>query len=130
MSTETAATNERSALAAVTRGVIRIHAEYFGKGPTRARSERFGSDGLICIIRETLTPVEMTLIDRGQGPQVLSLRRSFQDAMAPEFRAMVEGAVGREVEVFFSQVNLEPDVSAEVFLLKPVPWASSADEEA
>lgn len=114
-----AATHARSPLAAVTRGMVRIHAEYFGKGPVRARTDRFGDDGVICVLRETLTPVETTLIERGETEQVVALRRSFQKAMAPEFRAVVEQALGRPVVAFLSQVSLEPDLACEIFFLGP-----------
>jgi uncharacterized protein YbcI len=119
-STQVSAVGERSPLAAVTRGVVRLHAEYFGKGPTRARTDRIGEDGLICVLRDTLTPVELTLIERGRGEQVLALRRSFQDAMAPEFRSVVEAAVGRRVVAFMSQAHLQPDIATEIFFLEPL----------
>lgn len=112
-----ATTGARSPLAAVTRGIVKIHAEYFGKGPTRARTDRFGEDGVICVLRETLTSVELTLIERGQADQVSALRRSFQDAMAPEFRGVVAEAMGREVVAFMSQVHLVPDIATEIFFL-------------
>lgn len=111
---------EPSALAVVTRGIVHLHAEYFGKGPTRARTERLGTDGVICVMRDTLTPVERTLVERGRAAQVHALRRSFQDAMEPEFRRIVEEAFLRPVAAFLSQVSLEPDVSVEVFFLSEV----------
>ena len=109
---------ERGPLTTITRGIVRLHAEYFGKGPTRARTERIGGDFVICILRDTLTPVERTLVDRGQADQVISLRRSFQDVMAPEFPSVVENSVGRRVLAFLSQVHLEPDIAVEMFFLE------------
>lgn len=114
---EDTAPQARSALASVTRGIVRIHAEFFGKGPTRARTDRFGDDGLICVLRDTLTSVELTLIDRGRAEQVVALRRSFQDVMEPEMREVVERALGRRVVAFLSQVHLEPDLATEIFFL-------------
>ncbi len=115
------ATGERTPISAVTRGIVRLHAEYFGKGPTQARTERLGADGVVCVLRDTLTPVERTLIERGQGPQVHALRRSFQDVMEPEFRRVVEEALLRPVVAFMSQVHLDPDISVEIFFLGPSP---------
>lgn len=114
-----AGTQARSPLATVTRGIVRIHAEYFGKGPVRARTDRFGDDGVICVLRETLTSVETTLINRGEAEQVTALRRSFQRAMEPEFRRVIEDALGRRVIAFMSQVSLEPDLACEIFFLGP-----------
>lgn len=109
----------RSPLAAVTRGIVWIHAEYFGKGPTRARTDRFGDDGVICVLRDSLTPVETTLIDRGRGDQVLALRHAFQQVMEPEMRQVVEEALRRPVVAFLSQVSLDPDIATEIFFLGP-----------
>jgi uncharacterized protein YbcI len=119
-SPETTRVGERSPLAAVTRGIVQIHSQYFGKGPTKARTDRIGDDGLVCVLRDTLTSVELTLIERGQGEQVLALRRAFQGAMAEEFIGVVEAATGRRVVAFLSQAHLDPDIATELFFLEPV----------
>ena len=127
-SPETPRVGERSPFAAVTRGIVQIHSQYFGKGPTHARTDRIGDDGLVCVLRDTLTSVELTLIERGQGQQVLSLRRAFQDAMAEEFKRAVEDATGRKVLAFLSQAHLDPDLAAELFFLEPqVPLGRDED---
>ena len=119
---------ERSPLAAVTRGIVQLHAQYFGKGPTRARTDWIGDDGLVCVLRDTLTSVELTLIDRGQGEQVLALRRAFQGAMAEEFKGVVEQATGRKVVAFLSQAHLDPDIATELFFLEAqVPLGRDQD---
>jgi uncharacterized protein YbcI len=69
------------------------------------------------VLVDGFTRAEVTLIERGKAEQVLALRRSFQDAMAPEFRGVVEEAVGRPVVAFMSQVNIDPDLSTEIFFL-------------
>ena len=109
---------EPSLVASITRGIVRLHTEYFGKGPRRARTEWIGTEGVACTMRDTLTQVELTLIDRGHAEQVMALRRSFQDAMAPEFISVVEQATGRKVEAFMSQSHLVPDISTEIFYLE------------
>jgi uncharacterized protein YbcI len=111
---------ERSPLAAVTRGIVQPHSQYFGKGPTRARTDRIGDDGLVCVLRDTLTSVEVTLTDRGRGAEVLTLRRAFQDAMASEFIRVVEEATDRKVLAFLSQAHLDPDIATEFFFLDPL----------
>ncbi len=118
-SDQPAAPFERAAISALTRGVVKVYAEYLGKGPLRARTERNGPDGVMCVLRETLTPVEQTLIERGRSTEVHALRRSFQDVMAPEFCKVVEEALGRPVVAFLSQVHLDPDISVEIFFLGP-----------
>ena len=111
--------SDRGPLTAITRGIVKMHSEYFGKGPTRAKTERVGPDLVICVLRDALTPVEQTLVSRGRGEQVRSLRRSFQDVMEQEFRDVVERSLDRKVVAFMSQVSLDPDIAAELFFLAP-----------
>ena len=113
------------ALAQITRGVVHLHAEHFGRGPTRARSDFIGGDGVICVLRDTLTAVELTLVERGRSGEVRALRRAFQDAMAPEFRALVEEAVGRRVVAFLSEMSLAPDIAVDLFFLEPATPGTS-----
>jgi len=105
-------------LAAITREIVRLHAAHYGKGPTKARSYLNG-DAVFCLMQDTLTAAERTLVERGKGEAVHAMRRAFQDAMAAEFSAVVEAQTGRRVRAFMSQVSLEPDVDVEVFVLEP-----------
>jgi uncharacterized protein YbcI len=111
-------------LATVTREIVKLHAAHYGKGPTKARSYLNG-DALFCLMQDTLTPAERTLVERGKGEAVHTMRRAFQDAMAGEFTALVEGVTGRRVRAFMSQVHLEPDVDVEIFVLEPAAETAS-----
>jgi uncharacterized protein YbcI len=104
-------------LAAITREIVRLHAAHYGKGPTKARSYLNG-DALFCLMQDTLTAAERTLVERGQGEAVHAMRRAFQDAMADEFSALVERQSGRRVRAFLSQTSLDPDVDVEIFVLE------------
>jgi uncharacterized protein YbcI len=116
---ELGAARERGPLSKITGDLVRLHAEYFGKGPVRARTDFVGTDIVLSVLRDALTPVERTLIARGQGQQVHDLRRSFQSVMEPEFREAIERRTGRVVSAFMSQLTLEPDIAIEVFFLEP-----------
>lgn len=105
------------ALAAVTREIVKLHAAHYGKGPTRARSHLNG-DTLVCVMHDTLTPAERTLVDRGKGEAVHAMRRAYQDAMEGEFTAVVEVHIKRRVRAFLSQTHLDPDVDVEIFVLE------------
>ncbi len=106
-------------LAHVTNGIVRLYAHGYGKGPVRARSHLIGNI-LMCVMFEGLLPAELTLLARGQGKAVHAMRRAWQGAMREDFREIVEGATGRRVEAFLSQVSLEPAVHVEMFMLEPV----------
>lgn len=106
-----------SVVAAISREIVRAHAHYFGRGPTKARTV-FKDDVIVVILEEIFTRAERTLVDSGHFEQVRASRQAFQDEISPLFQQLVEQATGREVRSFLSQVN--PDgIAAEVFVLKP-----------
>jgi uncharacterized protein YbcI len=110
--------SEAAALTTVTRDLVRLHSEYYGKGPTKARSYMV-NDTLISILEGGFTTVEATLIAEGKSDAVHDMRRSFQMAMEERFRAVVEGATGRKVIAYMSQIHTNPDMAVELFVLEP-----------
>lgn len=113
------------ALARVTNEMVHLMATHYGKGPTRAHSSLNG-DVLTCVMRDGLTTVERTLVRHGRSEEVHALRRGFQETMKGSFVAIVEEALDRRVDVFLSQVSLEPEVEVEVFLLEPAGASASS----
>jgi uncharacterized protein YbcI len=109
---------EAGALAGITRDLVRLHHQYYGKGPTKARSYMV-NDTLISILEGGFTTVEATLIDEGKSDAVHNMRRSFQMAMEDRFRAVVEKALGRKVVAYMSQIHTDPDMAVELFVLEP-----------
>ena len=102
--------------ATISREIVRLHAEYYGKGPTKAKT--YISDDLVaCVLEETFTRAEKTLVNHGEREAVQQIRRRFQQRMADDFTGIVEQATGRKVRVFLSETNLDHDVSVETFLL-------------
>ncbi|HEX3263555.1 MAG TPA: Na-translocating system protein MpsC family protein [Solirubrobacterales bacterium] len=106
------------ALDEVTRGLVRLHGEYYGKGPTKARSHML-DDTLISILEGGFTTVETTLIADGKSDAVHHMRSSFQMAMEGRFRAVVEDATSRTVIAYMSQIHTNPDLAVELFVLEP-----------
>jgi uncharacterized protein YbcI len=103
-------------MASVTKELVRLHSEYYGKGPTKARSYVV-SDTVVSILEGGFTTVEATLIAEGNALAVHEVRRSFQAAMEGRFRAVVEGATGRRVIAYMSQTHTDPDLAIELFVL-------------
>jgi uncharacterized protein YbcI len=95
---------------------VRMHSEYYGHGPTKAKVYADG-DLLAILMEETFTPAEKTLIGRGEAEGIQDIRRRFQRVMADQFKSVVEQATGRTVRAFLSETDLENDVAVEVFLL-------------
>jgi uncharacterized protein YbcI len=96
--------------------IVRLQAEYYGKGPTKAKTY-IVDDLVVCVLEESFTRAEKTLVDRGEKEAIQQIRRRFQQQMADEFTSVVEQATGRQVRAFLSETNLEHDVSVETFLL-------------
>jgi uncharacterized protein YbcI len=113
------------ALAQISTELVQLHRRYYGKGPTKAKTHQV-NDAVISILRGGFTTIERTLIDEGRAEPVHTMRRSFQDVMEEQFTAVVEGATGRKVVAYMSQVHENPDVAVEIFLLEPVVEAVSS----
>jgi len=96
--------------------IVRLHSEYYGRGPTKAKAYVDG-DLIAVVLEETFTPAEKTLIARGEAEGIQDIRRRFQRAMEGQFRSVVEQATGRQVRSFLSETDLENDISVELFLL-------------
>jgi uncharacterized protein YbcI len=105
-------------LAEVTNGIVRLFSEYYGRGPTRAKSYLLDDTYLVTVLRDTLTTVERTLAETGNGDQVRSVRLTFQEAMADSFKAVVEEALGRRVVSYHSQLLIDADMGFELFVLE------------
>lgn len=96
--------------------IVRLQAEYYGRGPTRARTY-IVEDVVVVVLEETFTRAERTLMERGERDAIQHIRRRFQQHMAESFISVVEQATGRKVRVFLSDTHVEEDVSVETFLL-------------
>ena len=96
--------------------IVRLQTEYYGRGPTRARTY-IVEDIVVVVLEETFTRAERTLIARGERDAIQHIRRRFQQHMADSFISVVEQATGRKVRTFLSDTHVEEDVSVETFLL-------------
>jgi uncharacterized protein YbcI len=105
-------------LAAVTNGIVRLFREYYGRGPTKAKSYILDDRILVCVLEETMTKVERTLVENGHGDKVREVRLTFQEAMADEFMQTVTETTGRSVIAYHSQLTLDPDIGFEFFVLE------------
>jgi uncharacterized protein YbcI len=107
-----------SILAEISREMVRLYKEQFGRGPTRARSNFAGPDTLICTLEDTFTPAERRLAEMGEDQRLRDTRLYFQHATEAQFSEVVERILGRKVRAFISGIDTGHDVSAEVFYLE------------
>ena len=111
--------NEHSMLAQISRTMVRLYKEQFGRGPTRARSDWCGRDLLVCTLEESLTPTEKNLRALGEDQRLRDIRMLFQYAAARQFIEPVEAITGRRVRSFISGIDTAEDVAVETFILHP-----------
>jgi uncharacterized protein YbcI len=104
-------------LAEITNGIVRLFSEYYGRGPTRAKSFLLDDAYVVTVLRNTMTTVERTLVEGGHGDQVRSVRLTFQEAMSDSFKGVVEAALGRRVASYHSQLLVDADIGFELFVL-------------
>ena len=107
-------------LAKISTGLVQLHSQFYGKGPTKAKTHMV-NDTVVCILRGGFTTVERTLLETGEVESVYQMRRSFQAAMEDEFRQVVEDATARRVIAYMSSIHVDPDLAVELFVLEPLP---------
>lgn len=105
-------------LTAISDGLVALLKEFYGRGPTRAKSY-YEDDLVVCVLRGGYSRVEQTLLDSGRGQAVIEQRMEFQEVMRDRFVEVIEGATGRSVIGFMSGNQQEPDLMCEVFILGP-----------
>ena len=105
----------------ISRRIVQLYKESYGKGPTRARTY-WHDDVITVVVRGGFTPDERTLREGGRAEAVLEHRVQFHQAMRTRFRQEVEQLTGRTVIGVMSGVQVEePEMAAQVFVLESSP---------
>ena len=108
-----------SLLARLSNEMVRAQKEFFGKGPTQAKSYML-DDLLLIVMRGGLTTAERTMLSFGQHDQVRQFRQLFENEMTERLTSMVEELTGRKVLTYQSQVMFDPDLVVEMFVFDSV----------
>jgi uncharacterized protein YbcI len=111
------ADRQTSVLAEISRAMVRLYKEQFGRGPTKVRTDFAGPDIVVCTLEDSFTPAERKLAEMGEHQRLRDTRLYFQYATADDFRSVIEKALGRKVRAFNSGIDTETDTSIEVFHL-------------
>jgi uncharacterized protein YbcI len=110
--------------AEISRAMVRLYKDRFGRGPTKARTDFAGPDVLLCTLENSLTPAERSLAAMGEHQRLRDTRLFFQHASEDEFCGVVERILGRKVRAFISGIDTGQDTSAELFYLEPQQGAN------
>jgi uncharacterized protein YbcI len=112
-------------LAAVSRTMVVLHKEQFGRGPLRAQSHFAGRDTLVCILEEAMLPAERRLVELGDNTRVRETRVAFHIANEAEFVNAIEQLVRRKVRACSSAIDPVAGIVYEIFTFE----ADSAKED-
>jgi uncharacterized protein YbcI len=114
-------------LEAVSNMVVRVYADHVGRGPTKARAYA-DRDIVVCVMEDTLTKAERTLVDSGRWQAVKQVRDALQEMMRDDLATGIEALTGRRVLAHTGTSTLDPDVTSDLFILDgqgPAPAASA-----
>jgi uncharacterized protein YbcI len=108
-----------SRLREVSKAMVKLYKEQFGRGPETVWTRYSGPDTLVSILGNSLTPVERTMREMGEEARLRDIRMMFQYTTEPKFRELVERITGRRVIGFMSGMDVNNDLACEVFTLEP-----------
>jgi uncharacterized protein YbcI len=118
---EAVAPSSETVARSIAKDLMAIQRDSYGRAAENAQAHVIGDTVVVILDDLELLPNEEFLIEQGRSDAVSDLRESFQQAIAPTFRAAVERATGRRVATFASHTQLdeEPRFALEVFRLEP-----------
>jgi uncharacterized protein YbcI len=101
---------------ALSNAMVGLKKQYYGKGPSRARS--YLMDEYVLVVMEGgLTRSEETLLAAGQADLVRNYRLAFQETVTQTTTQAVEELTGRKVLSYHSQIVFHPTRAFEIFVL-------------
>ncbi len=106
--------------AAITEELVSIKKRRTGKGAPKARTF-VSNDFILCIEREGLTPVEISLREAGRPGDVKRLRDGLRERLRHDFVPMIEALTGRRVISFLCDYDIDQDIGLDCFVLEPDP---------
>jgi uncharacterized protein YbcI len=105
-------------LAEISRALVQLYKDCYGKGPTKARPYVAG-DLVVCVLEGGLLKGEKALRDAGRADAISDQRDALQDVLRQRFIGTIEEITERKVTTYISGVDLQTETNAELFLLEP-----------
>jgi uncharacterized protein YbcI len=110
----------RSINAEVSNAMVGLKKEFYGRGPTKAKT--YVNDNYVfCVLEGGLTRNEETLLEAGEHDLVRRYRLRFQEVMAEPTSDAIERITGRKVIGYHSQIVFDPEFAFEIFVLDAPP---------
>ncbi|MEV4418660.1 Na-translocating system protein MpsC family protein [Patulibacter sp. NPDC049589] len=106
--------------AEISGAVAHLYKSRTGRGPTTITT-LLTSGLVVCVIEDSTTPFEGTLMQLGAAEVVNEARRTFQRAVGPQLVEEVERILGRTVRGHVPTYDAAVDAGTDLFLLEAVP---------
>jgi uncharacterized protein YbcI len=103
--------------AALANEIVALMSDYTGRGAPKSRCY-VHENLIVCVLHDSLTKGELSLIADGKEEAVLAIRRTYQESMRSKLIEIVERLTGRKVAAFMSSNHVNPDVAIESFVLE------------
>ena len=101
---------------AIANAVVHTRTQFTGHGPARAQAFHSGNV-VVVLLHEPLGPAERLLDEHGRRGKVLETRADVRDAMGGDVVRQIESLTACTVLARLGGSHVDPDVSAEVFVL-------------
>jgi uncharacterized protein YbcI len=102
----------------ISNAVVGLHKEFYGRGPTKARST-LARDVLVVVLEGGFSQAERTLAESGHTDAVNETRHVMQTVIKDHWIEAVENVLGRRVHTFLSSSEPVKQIQVEIFLLEP-----------
>jgi len=102
----------------ISNAVVGLHKEFFGRGPTKARST-LARDVLVVVLEGGFSQAERTLAESGRTEVVNETRHVMQSVIKDHWIEAVERILERRVDTFLSASEPLREIQVEIFLMEP-----------
>ena len=102
----------------IQREIIRLHKEFFGRGPVKSKLY-LQRDSVLVLMFEGHTRGEESLHQAGERRSVAQGRVDVSESARARFIEVVERHTGREVGGFMTSSQQGPDLLSHVYVLQP-----------
>jgi uncharacterized protein YbcI len=98
--------------------VAAVFRRAWGRGPAKTTAHWAGPNMLVVLLENGHTDAEKTMRATGHDQELIGGRRLLHTLIENDLEETVERILGRPVVTTLSATRLDPDLSAEIFLLE------------
>lgn len=103
----------------ISNGITRLYRDSAGKGPGTCKAYWAADDLLLVMLSGGFTQAEQLLYQAGHREVVRESWHKLQDVLEEPMKALIAELTGREVVASLNSTHQEPDLMAQIFVLRP-----------